>query len=168
MANTYVKIASVDVGSGGQASIDFTAIPSTYTDLIMKVSARTTEGDVFGAINIKVNGSTTGKVRWIQGSGAAATSGNNASTMIELLTGNGATSSTFSNFELYMPNYAGSTFKSFSDDSANETNATNAYSKLTAGIYESTTAVSSLGVVPQGGNTFLQHSTATLYGISKS
>jgi hypothetical protein len=29
---TFEKIATVDVGSGGAASIDFSSIPSTYTD----------------------------------------------------------------------------------------------------------------------------------------
>ena len=37
MANTYVAIATVTVGSGGAASIDFTSIPATYTDLVVKL-----------------------------------------------------------------------------------------------------------------------------------
>jgi hypothetical protein len=33
MPNTYKKIASVVVGSGGSSSINFTNIPQTFTDL---------------------------------------------------------------------------------------------------------------------------------------
>jgi hypothetical protein len=34
MATTYEIIASVTVGSGGAANIEFTSIPATYTDLV--------------------------------------------------------------------------------------------------------------------------------------
>jgi hypothetical protein len=40
MALTYTAIKTVTVGSGGAANIDFTSIPQTYTDLVLKVSAR--------------------------------------------------------------------------------------------------------------------------------
>ena len=40
MANTYVLIASSTIGSGGGSSFDFTSIPSTYTDLLVKYSCR--------------------------------------------------------------------------------------------------------------------------------
>ena len=42
MAGTYKLIGSVTVGAGGAANIDFTSIPSTYTDLAIKVSYRST------------------------------------------------------------------------------------------------------------------------------
>jgi hypothetical protein len=41
MATTYEIIASVTVGSGGAANIEFTSIPATYTDLVVLFSART-------------------------------------------------------------------------------------------------------------------------------
>jgi hypothetical protein len=46
MATTFIKIASVTVGSGGAASMDFTSIPSTYTDLVIKVSTRKVQSAV--------------------------------------------------------------------------------------------------------------------------
>jgi hypothetical protein len=37
MATTYEAIATVTtVGSGGAANIEFTSIPATYTDLVVK------------------------------------------------------------------------------------------------------------------------------------
>ena len=42
MANTFQLISSTTVGAGGASSIDFTSIPSTYTDLVIKWSGRLT------------------------------------------------------------------------------------------------------------------------------
>jgi hypothetical protein len=36
MAGTHKLIGSVTVGSGGSSSIEFTSIPATYADLILK------------------------------------------------------------------------------------------------------------------------------------
>jgi hypothetical protein len=46
MATTYEAIETVEVGSGGAADIEFTSIPGTYTDLVVKVSARNARGPV--------------------------------------------------------------------------------------------------------------------------
>jgi hypothetical protein len=40
MATTYEAIATVEVGSGGAADIEFTSIPGTYTDLLVCLSKR--------------------------------------------------------------------------------------------------------------------------------
>jgi hypothetical protein len=47
---TMVKIDTVTVGSGGAASIEFTNIPQTYTDLQIVLSARSATSDVFSQI----------------------------------------------------------------------------------------------------------------------
>ena len=60
MANTYVQIGStVTVGVSGAASIDFSSIPSTYTDLVLKVSGRSNRVDTVDTIVVKPNGSTS-------------------------------------------------------------------------------------------------------------
>jgi hypothetical protein len=51
MANTFTLIASSTVGSGGAASIDFTSISSTYTDLVVKLSLRNTEDTIIAYVN---------------------------------------------------------------------------------------------------------------------
>ena len=80
------------------------------------------------------------------------------------LEGTGYTASTFGNAELYIPNYTSSNNKSFSADSVTENNATAAYSQLIAGLWSNVTAITSLSLAPSSG-TFVQHSTATLYGV---
>jgi hypothetical protein len=76
------------------------------------------------------------------------------------------TSNTFLSGALYLPNYAGSTQKSFSVDSVGENNSTTAYQVLTAGLYNQTTAITALSVLTYG-SSLVQYSTASLYGILK-
>jgi len=170
MALTYVAIATVTVGSGGSALIEFTNIPQNYTDLVVKVSCRgDSTATTFTAIRLLPNGSSSnGNTRWIRGNGAAASSDVDATGIYSgESTTNGATASTFANIEWYIPNYAGSTNKSFSIDSAHETNETTAYLHLVAGLWSQTTAISSITLDLAVGS-FIQHSTATLYGIKNS
>jgi hypothetical protein len=164
MANTYVKIATVSVGVLGASSIDFTSIPSTYTDLNLVLSLRTTTQD---SVNISFNGSTSSFTsRFLEGSGATATSGTGTRYVVFPLT---TTSNTFSSSGVYIPNYAGSTNKSYSIDSVSEANATTAYADLVAGLWSSTSAINQITIsLATGGNVFVQYSTATLYGILKS
>ena len=56
MLNTYELIASTTVGSGGTSSINFNPIPSTYTDLKLICSIRTTQSSTNGSVRIGLNG----------------------------------------------------------------------------------------------------------------
>jgi hypothetical protein len=169
MPNTFIKIASVTVGAGSSASIDFTSIPQTYTDLVCKISAR---DNAVGAVNniiFKVNGVTTSQSnRYLLGNGASTSSA--ADTPVYFgSNGNGSTASTFSNIEVYMPNYASTTInKSLSIDAVTENNATTAFASIVAGLYAANTAITSISITGNGGSSFLQYSTATLYGIKSS
>ena len=163
-------IASVTVGVGGAASIDFTSIPSTYTDLKVISSSRTNRADTSDHTLIQFNGVTTSlSGKRMGGSGAVAFSFNPTTT------GPAGTSAaanslanTFGNSEIYIPNYAGSANKSWSADGVPETNAVAAYSDMDAGLWANTAAITSIKLLPEVGTLFLQNSTAYLYGISKS
>ena len=170
MPDTFIKIASVTVGSGGASSIDFTSIPSTYTDLCLKVSARSNKSGA-GAdwAKIAFNGVATNQtLRALYGSGSTA--GSYTDTAIYASTNsNSQTISTFGNTEFYISNYAGSANKSVSGDGTSETNAsTNNDLILIAGLWSSTAAINQIGLTPFTGTAWLQYTTATLYGISKS
>lgn len=168
MATTFVKIATVTVGAGGAASMVFSSIPSTYTDLVIKISARSV-GTSTSAILLRLNGSSTqGTIRAIEGNGASASSWNDTQSYAGNIPLSTYTASTFANNEVYIPNYAGSTNKSSSVDSVTENNATTALADLQANLYSNTAAVTSITLAPNGGNNIAEFSTATLYGISKS
>jgi hypothetical protein len=163
MANTYVAIATVTVGSGGASSIDFSSIPSTYTDLVVKLSLRGSSGN---NVLMSINSSTSNfSYRMLEGDGATAASYNNTTgRLLYILT---TTANTFSNIEVYLPNYAGATNKSYSVDAVSEANATTAFADLTAGLWSNTSAITALGFTITGAN-FVQYSTATLYGIKNT
>lgn len=177
MANTYTQIGNtVTVGSGGTASITFSSIPSTFTDLCLKISARTNRSDGVGFDNISLqfNGSATGySMRLIYATGTSALSVNSSSTAstFQYGTSNAATANTFGNSEVYIPNYAGSTNKSFSSDSVteNNSNASNAtIVGLSASLWSNTEAINSIGLTLGAGLSFNQYTTASLYGINNS
>jgi hypothetical protein len=166
MATTFTLIKTVTVGSGGTTSIDFTSIPATFTDLCLKWSLRASTAVV--NTNLNFNSNTTGySGRQLYGTGAAVAS-NIISSYVSnsgLADSSGDTASTFSNCEIYIPNYAGSNYKSFSIDSVTENNATTAYAAFLAGLWSNTAAITSISI---SGLTFVQYSSASLYGILKA
>lgn len=170
MANTYVKIAQVVVGSSNATTIDFTNIPNNYDDLLIAYSARTNRAsEVVDNINIGFNGTTTNLTsRYLVGTGTAVVSSTSLNRFGGFATGASATASTFGNTMVYIPNYAGSTNKSFSVDSVTETNGSQSYQIFSAGLWSQTAAVTSVAFTSNTSDSFVQHSTATLYGIKKS
>jgi len=169
MANTYTLIASSTVGSGGAASIDLTSIPATYTDLCLVASLRPV-GSGFDGCYVYFNNdqtSTRYTSRVLRGSGSGVGSfvgGDTTKSYAGELTDN--TASTFNNFQIYIPNYAGSSQKSFSVDSVGENNDTTAYQVFNAGSYNQTTAITQVSLRIASVN-IAQYSTAYLYGIKK-
>lgn len=175
MPGTYVKIQSVTVTGATAANIEFTNIPGTFDDLLIKISLRhSTNG--YNSANVSFNGAPSGSsysgrniIDYVSGTTSQSTSGASSFTFF-YSTGADATASTFASGELYIPNYAGSTNKSFSADSATENNSSAAFSStrgLAAGLWAQTNAITSIRFTPESGS-FVQYSTATLYGIRKS
>lgn len=161
------KIAEITVGSGGAASIDFTSIPGTYTDLLVVHSIRSTQAIVSAYATLTITPtSSTYSMRGLYGTGSGAGSFTTPVNYIGELTGANATSSTFGNGQIYFPNYAGSTFKSYSTDSVGESNGSAANQSLTAGLWSTTSAITGISIVSTSG-TFVQYSSATLYGVLK-
>ena len=170
MATTYKAIATVTVGSGGAASISFSSIPSTYTDLLILYSGRDVRtGDVYSNWKIEFNGSSSNlSCRLLYGTGSSAASGTDT-TIYGWQPGDSATASTFSNNLIYIPNYTSSNYKSVSIDTVEENNTTSAYMGLTAGLWSNTAAITSITIKSYYASVNqAQYSTATLYGIKNS
>ena len=166
---TYIQIGStVTVGSGGASSIDFSSIPSTYTDLVLKFSLRDNFASVSVNCGLKVNGNNTGLTgRVLFGTGSTANS-TTITDSVAYTVGTSGTASTFSSSEIYIPNYAGSTNKSMSVESAAESNTATVYMQMVAELWSNTNAINQLTLYPLNATLFTQYSTASLYGISKS
>lgn len=172
MANTYTLISS-NVLSTAAASVTFSSIPSTYTDLVVRASARSSVAGVFSDLLTTINNDTTQAnypYVYLNAQGSAVYSSRIADLKVnDSLTGNNATANTFSSFEYYIPSYTASQFKPFSIISNIENNSTTDWSVIAvAYIYKSTTAISTLKFSPPSGVNFVSGSSFYLYGIKNS
>lgn len=171
MANTFIKIATVTVGSGGASSIEFTSIPQTYTDLLIVLSARSSAENEY---YITFNGNTANYSSiYVYGNGSAGFSGSSpfGSTFAFLGSTNKSTTTAqvFNNAEIYIGNYTSANHKALSSETAQENNATEAYSWFTAARWADTAAITSIQLDLQNApSTFVEYSSATLYGIKSS
>ena len=165
-AQNYVLLERVTVGEAGASSITFNSIPQTgYTDLKVVVSAR--DNDTIGSyVAISFNGVTTNlSSRLLRGSGSAVVSQTETTLVYSAGNANSYTASTFGNSEFYIPNYTSANYKSISADGTNENNATASYMYLTAGLWSSTAAITSITLTP-GAPSFKQYSSFSLYGLA--
>lgn len=163
-------IASATVGAGGAANIDFNSIPQTYTDLTLVVSARMSTNYFADNFGIRFNGTTsTYSERTLRAIPAVSSASYTGQTYIfqTAATGATATASTFGNTIITIPNYTGATNKTVSIEAVSENNGTNNYMYLTAGLWSSTSAITSISLVGYGAPTFQEYSTAYLYGTLK-
>jgi len=170
MANTFVAIATVTVGSGGSGSITFSSIPNTYTDLVLKCSARTGQAAPYTDIDITLNSESARQWQgFYQVNSTVGASNNTAFNIVGEGNGTSTTASTFSNFELYIPNYTSSNLKTIVSEVVQENDAVgSALDALHANSVTNGTAISSITLVPFDSQSFVQYTTATLYGIKNS
>jgi hypothetical protein len=164
-----MKLIETKTLGAGAASIEFTSIPQTFTDLVLKISSRST-GSASG-INLRFNGDSSGvyDTRRLYGGGSSATSDNfvdQAAAYLGWQTQSTYTANTFSSIDVYIPNYTGSTNKSVSQDGVSENNATTAQQGIHAMLWRNTAAITSL-FCSDGGSDFATGSTFSLYGITK-
>ena len=160
------KIATITVGAAGAASIEFTAIPNTFTDLMILISGRSAlSGSNY--MTIAMNGSTsTFTGRGIFGSGSGTGSFTSPSNYAGENAVTSYTAGTFGNTSIYISNYAGSTSKTYSGEGVGETNASQAFQSVFMGLWSTSSAITSVSLTPIS-TTWLEGSTATLYGVTK-
>jgi hypothetical protein len=172
MANTYTLIASNTLSTSA-ASVTFSAIPNTYTDLVLRISSRTDAGTANDNIQITFNSDTATNysITRLTGTGSAASS-NRTSTIdyarLGWVDGNTATSNTFGNMEVYIPSYLVSANKPFSSFAVSEQNATAANMDAIAALWRNTAAITSLNIVSNNAGNFVSGSSFYLYGIKNS
>jgi hypothetical protein len=162
---TYGTLISTQtVGAGGAASIDFTSIPQTYTDLLIVYSLRDNLSGISNDATFTVNGSLI-TFRQLYGTGTNVGSNNPAQIARPIVSGTGP-ANTFGNTQIYIANYSSTTRnKSITVDSVCENNASESYQVFSAGVLASTSAVTSVSLDNSTYN-FTQYSTASIYGIN--
>lgn len=172
MAATYIPITSITL-SASAASVTFSGIPQTYTDIVIRYSARTTNASFVGLSPITINSISSGYSNTVlEGNGSTANSSRSSSAAnwnygAGVTNGAGATANTFSSNEMYIPNYANGAYKVAGSFGVTEGNVANGvYMEAVASLLQNTAAVSSV-TISGGGYDFVAGSTFHLYGIKK-
>ena len=171
MALQLFKIASTTVETP-VTSVSFSSIPQGYTDLKLVGSVRGSRSSAY-VINLSLtfNSSTTSysDVFMYDNSGTVSTGKdtNYSSYAYIYGTADNATTNAFSSFEVYIPNYTSSNYKSFSSDTVMESNTSSFTlpTLLGAGLWSNTSAISSLSIGLNNGTSINANSTLTLYGV---
>jgi hypothetical protein len=159
MTATYEPIATESLGTA-QASVTFSAIPATYTDLVLVFNGTIASG--VQNMELRFNGDTTtnySETRFF-GTGSAVST-DRTSTTNQIRVGNIYTSQTVNIIQVM--NYANATtFKTVLCRSNNAGAQVSVHSGLWR---KSPEAITSVFVRPAGGVNFAIGSTFTLYGI---
>jgi hypothetical protein len=172
MPNTYTLISSNVLGSSA-ASVTFSAIPSTYTDLVLRMSLRSDEsGQTSSEFTSQLNGTSANySLTRLRGNGSTASSSriSNAARFAlgEIPAGN-STTNTFTATEIYIPSYTASQNKPLSSKNYQENNNTSANIHIIANLWRDTSAITSISFAINGGFNFVSGSSFYLYGIKNS
>jgi hypothetical protein len=176
MPSSRILISSQTLGSAA-ASVTFSSIPATYTDLVVRYSTRGSLGNATTRVELRINGTSGGTAySFTELAGTpvgGATSFRNSNTdrwLAEYSSANNSTANTFGSSETYIPNYTVSASKPVSSFSvAENNNAANgdSFVGVVANLTSITAAITSIALNPDGGN-FMIGSSFYLYGIKNS
>ena len=174
MPNTYTLISTTTVSTPAH-SFTLSSIPQTYTDLVLKISARSDYASLGHEMSIQTNSLTSGysnRMAYVSGSSIlSANASNDKHTWAGGVVGSSATANTFSNCEIYWPNYSSTTLpKSMYSDVTTENNGTSVGAMwINSGVNTNTAAITSLTLYCwQSFINYVANTTFTLYGIKNS
>ena len=168
--NSYESIATVTVGSGGQSTVTFSSIPSTYTHLQIRSIGRTNRANTFDDLQLKINADAGNSFysHFLYGTGTSAVAGNQTGVVVGAwgagMSGASATSGVFAAAIIDILDYANTnknkTIRAL-DGLDNNGSGTVAFS---SSLWSSTSAINSIEISGLGG-TIQQYSSFALYGI---
>ena len=167
---SYESIATVTVGSGGQSSIDFTSIPSTYKHLQIRYISRNNRAVNWDSLSVRLNSDTGSNYAYHllvgegSGSGVSVGQANQTSMATCYQTGSTAASNIFGVGVIDLLDYTNTNkFKTVRALGGNDLNGSGAI-LFGSGLWRSTSAVTSISLFSASVN-FVQHSQFALYGI---
>jgi hypothetical protein len=165
----YESIATVTVGSGGQSSISFTSIPSTYQHLqirgIMRSATASTDDDPL----FRFNSDTGANYVRHQIFGSGSTAGASAATGQTSVQGQGAgdtaPANVFGANVVDILDYANTNkYKTVRTLAGTDQNGYG-FIVLRSGLWLNTAAINSITIITLSGSNFKQYSSFALYGI---
>jgi hypothetical protein len=167
MATTYDKIATTTLSSAA-ATIDFTSIAASWTDLRLVVVVSSTSTATNFQVRFNSDTAANYSSTYLNGNGTAASSGKNTSATNIQFTDVTATSTTVPQmYTMDIFSYAGSTYKTALGTSSQDYNGSGSSASI-VGLWRSTSAITSITLKTSGAPTFSIGTTATIYGILKA
>lgn len=170
--SSYESISTVTVGSGGQSSIDFTSIPSTYKHLQIRAIGRSNRAVYVEDLAMRCNSDTATNYssHRLYGDGASATSDaestRNRMNLGQIAGGSATYSSGFGGLVIDVLDYTSTNkAKTIRCLSGYDDNGRGFIQLASGAWYNSSTAVSSITLLPLFGTTISQYSSFALYGI---
>jgi hypothetical protein len=165
---TMTLIESKTLGAAA-ASIEFTSIPQDGTDLVVLLNLRGNDASTVSDSLIQFNGDTGANYAWrrLTGGGDFVGTDSGNGFLSGSIPGATATSNTFGNATVYIPNYTSTVAKSGSVDGVSEHNAVRSYQVIIACSWTGTVAITSLLIKLFSGANILSGSTASLYKVTK-
>ena len=168
--SSYESIATVTVGSGGASNIEFTSIPSTYKHLQIRGINRFSNADTDTNLSFQLNSDTGSNYAFhrIRGNGSTTYAGGSSS--VAYFTAgdtiaNNSTANVYCGAIIDILHYADSnkykTTRMLMGWDANGSGFMN----FASGLWQSTSAVTSIKIYSTASYTFSQYSTFALYGI---
>jgi hypothetical protein len=169
--SSYESIATVTVGSGGSANVEFTSIPATYTHLqIRGIGQSSRTGTNRSDLLVKFNGSSTGYAyHYLQGNGSAAAAAGASSQTYGTVVSNAIPAqdytSQFGAVVIDILDYANTnkntTLRGLGGTDNNGAGAI----ALGSTLWNNTAAITSIELTIDGAYNFKQYSQFALYGI---
>lgn len=166
----YESIATVTVGSGGAATIDFTSIPQTYAHLQIRFVSRglATATDVLPSFRVNFSAPPAGSVHGIRGNGTSNSAESIAFSdpYFARTSANNALGSVFGSHVIDLYDYSSTTkrktVRAIGGHDRSDAGWIGAYS----GVLATTSQITSIRLFPFANN-WAQYTTAALYGIKE-
>jgi hypothetical protein len=166
MPATYDPIATQTLANSTTATVSFTSIPGTYTDLVLVTVSAITSGVGDTRLNYNSDTGTNYSRTYISGDGSTATSGRQTSRTFQDIDFNGYLSTTLGQ------NVTIINIMNYSNSTTNKTtiarpNRAASGTDASVGLWRNTAAITRIDVTNSGSGSayFLTGSTFTLYGI---
>lgn len=154
--------------SSSQTSITFNSISQDFDHLVILLSNRNNASVPARNLYISFNSSTANfSGISFYGRNDSYSSVSESRVIMRDPSTSSTTADTFSNTEIFISNYSGSTTKSFNVEGVGENvSVNNSWQQFHVGLWNDTSAINSVSFDYDGNGSFLTGSSAALYGIS--
>ena len=166
----FESIATVTVGGGGAANIEFTSIPGTYQHLQVRVVGRSSKSSTVDFAKLQINSDTGSNYRqhYLLGDGSSAVAGGTSAAYIDTgyVSGSTSTAGLMGAFIIDILDYASTSKNTVTRLFGGADTNGGGYANIYSGLWVNTASVTALKLFPGGASTsWQQHTTAALYGI---